>query len=272
MSDGYTESTIEVAGLPIQVLRGGDGPSVLVIHHETGNPGWLEFHNALSGSRDVILPTLPGWDGTERADWMRSVRDLAAVCSLLLDELGVGDVTLVGLGFGGYIAAEMATANQSRLSSLVLVNAVGLQPEEGEIRDQFLEAHADYVKSCFADPANFTDLYGEEIATEQLVAWDANREMTARTAWKTLPLQPDAPASAAQREDPNQSHPWNPGHRRTRHRRQPVCDPPRRRRTDRDRGRPQPRIRRPRSPGRGNRGLSRGGGACSRRPSLLHLR
>ena len=184
MSDGYTESTIEVAGLPIQVLRGGDGPSILVIHHETGNPGWLEFHIALSAQRDVILPTLPGWDGTERGDWMRSVRDIAAVCSLLLDELGVGDVTVVGLGFGGYVAAEMATANQSRLSSLVLVNAMGLQPEDGEIRDQFLEAHADYVKSCFADPANFTDLYGEEVSTEQLVAWDANREMTARTAWK----------------------------------------------------------------------------------------
>ena len=184
MSDGYTESTIEVAGLPIQVRRGGGGPAVLVIHHETGNPGWLEFHDALAGSRDVILPTLPGWDGTERGDWMRSVRDIAAVCSLLLDQLGVGEATLVGLGFGGYVAAEMATANQSRLSGLVLVNAVGLQPEEGEIRDQFLEAHADYVKSCFADPATFTALYGEEVSTEQLIAWDANREMTARTAWK----------------------------------------------------------------------------------------
>ncbi len=184
MSDSYTESTIEVAGLPIQVRRGGDGPSVLVIHHETGNPGWLEFHDALAASHDVILPTLPGWDGTERGDWMRSVRDLAAVCALLLDTLGVGEAAVVGLGFGGYIAAELATANQSRLSGLVLVNAMGLQPEEGEIRDQFLEAHADYVKSCFADPANFTALYGEEIATEQLIAWDANREMTARTAWK----------------------------------------------------------------------------------------
>ncbi|MCY4619607.1 MAG: alpha/beta hydrolase [Chloroflexi bacterium] len=184
MSDGYTESTIEVAGLPIQVRRGGDGPSILVIHHETGNPGWLEFHNALSANNDVILPTLPGWDGTERGDWMRSVRDLAAVCSLVLDELGVGDATVVGLGFGGYIAAEMATANQSRITSLVLVNAMGLQPSEGEIRDQFLEAHADYVKSCFADPATFDALYGEEVSTEQLIDWDANREMTARVAWK----------------------------------------------------------------------------------------
>jgi len=184
MPDGYTESTIEVAGLPIQLRRGGTGSSLLVIHHETGNPGWLEFHNTLSARHDVILPTLPGWDGTQRGDWMRSVRDLASVCSLLLDELGVDKATIVGLGFGGYVAAEMATANQSRLNGLVLVNAMGLQPDEGEIRDQFLEAHADYVKSCFADPANFAALYGEDVSTEQLIAWDANREMTARTAWK----------------------------------------------------------------------------------------
>ena len=188
MTDGYTQSpietSIEVAGIPIQIRRGGEGPSILVIHHETGNPGWLEFHNTLSANNDVILPTLPGWDGTERGDWMRSVRDLAAVCSLLLDELGIGEVTVVGLGFGGYIAAEMATANQSRISNLVLVNAMGLQPNEGEIRDQFLEAHAEYVKDCFADPATFDALYGEEVSTEQLIAWDANREMTARVAWK----------------------------------------------------------------------------------------
>ena len=184
MTDGYTESNVEVAGLPIQVRRGGSGPALLVLHHETGNPGWLDFHEALTASHDVILPTLPGWDGTERGDWMRSVRDLAAVAALLLDELGVGEVTVVGLGFGGYIAAELATLNQSRIAKLVLVNAMGLQPTEGEIRDQFLEAHADYVQSCFADPANFRALYGEDIASEQLIAWDANREMTARVAWK----------------------------------------------------------------------------------------
>ena len=86
MSDGYTESANEVAGLPIQVRRGGEGPSVLVIHHETGNPGWLELHNALSSSRDVILPNLPGWDGTERGDWMRSVRDIAAVPAAVADQ------------------------------------------------------------------------------------------------------------------------------------------------------------------------------------------
>ena len=153
----------------------------------TTRPEILAGSSSTTRSRPTttwILPTLPGWDGTERGDWMRSVRDLAAVCSLILDELGVGEATVVGLGFGGYIAAEMATANQSRIRSLVLVNAMGLQPNEGEIRDQFLEAHADYVKDCFADPAAFDALYGEEVSTDQLIMWDANREMTARVAWK----------------------------------------------------------------------------------------
>ena len=73
MTNGYTETTIEVAGLPVQVRRGGDGPSVLVIHHETGNPGWLEFHNALSARRDVILPHAArlGRDRARRLDAQR---------------------------------------------------------------------------------------------------------------------------------------------------------------------------------------------------------
>ena len=180
----HDEHQVEVAGLPIQLRRGGAGSRLLVIHHETGNPGWLPFHEALAASHEVIAPTLPGWDGTPRGDWMRSPRDLAAVLQLLLDELVVERCSLVGLGFGGFLAAEMAAANQARLDGLVLVGAMGLQPEGAEIRDQFLEAHEDYAKSCFQDVANFHALYGETPGTEQLVAWDANREMTARTAWK----------------------------------------------------------------------------------------
>ena len=180
----HDEHQVEVAGLPIQLRRGGAGSRLLVIHHETGNPGWLPFHEALAASHEVLAPTLPGWDGTARGDWMRSPRDLAAVLQLLLDELVVERCSLVGLGFGGFLAAEMAAANQARLDGLVLVGAMGLQPEGAEIRDQFLEAHEDYAKSCFHDVANFHALYGETPGTEQLVAWDANREMTARTAWK----------------------------------------------------------------------------------------
>ena len=183
----HEEHQIEVAGLPIQLRRGGSGSTLLVVHHETGNPGWMPFHDALAQSHDVLLPTLPGWDGTQRGEWMRNPRDLASVLQLLLDELAVERCAIVGLGFGGFLAAEMAVANQARIDGLVLVGAMGLQVEDAEIRDQFLEGHEDYVQSCFHDVANFHALFGETPSTEQLVAWDANREMTARTAqtaWK----------------------------------------------------------------------------------------
>ena len=180
----HEEHQIEVAGLPIQLRRGGSGSALLMVHHETGNPGWLPFHDSLAQSHDVLLPTLPGWDGTQRGDWMRNPRDIASVLQLLLDELAVERCAVVGLGFGGFLAAEMAVANQARIDGLVLVGAMGLQIEGSEIRDQFLEGHEDYTKSCFHDVANFHALFGETPSTEQLIAWDANREMTARTAWK----------------------------------------------------------------------------------------
>ena len=125
----HEEHQIEVAGLPIQLRRGGSGSTLLVVHHETGNPGWMPFHDALAQSHDVLLPTLPGWDGTQRGEWMRNPRDLASVLQLLLDELAVERCAIVGLGFGGFLAAEMAVANQARIDGLVLVGAMGLQVE-----------------------------------------------------------------------------------------------------------------------------------------------
>ena len=47
-------------------------------------------------------------------------------------------VSLVGLGFGGWIAAEMATMSPRAFRRLVLVGAMGIKPAAGEILDQAL--------------------------------------------------------------------------------------------------------------------------------------
>ncbi len=49
----------------------------------------------------------------------------------MLERLELTDVTLVGLGFGGFIAAELATLNEDRLKALVLVGAAGTGPYSG---------------------------------------------------------------------------------------------------------------------------------------------
>ena len=190
-----TRREVPLAGLPIPVLEGGDGSMpVVVLPHDTGNPGWLDFHERLAQQHRVIAPTLPGFDGVQRPDWMTSARDMAVLLQTLLDRLELSEIALVGLGFGGWLAVEMATMDQRRYSRLVLVGAMGLQPEEGAIADQFLEAHEDFVKRGFHDSAAYEGLYGAEASVDQLVQWDVNREMTARIAWRPYMFNPALPA------------------------------------------------------------------------------
>ena len=91
---------------------------------------------------------------------------------------------MVGLGFGGWIAAEMATMAPAAFRRLVLVGPMGIKPERGEIADQALVSYIDYVRLGFADQKKFEAIYGAEPPTPTLEQWDLNREMTFRVAWK----------------------------------------------------------------------------------------
>ena len=100
---------------------------------------------------DVLVPHHPGYGRSERPDWMRSVRDIAVVYRGLLSELGVSSAALVGLGFGGWIAAEMASMAPRDLSRLVLVGAMGIKPPQGDILDQAIVSYIDYARAGFHD-------------------------------------------------------------------------------------------------------------------------
>ena len=179
-----TEGFVEVAGSQLHLRRGGTGDPVLVLHHDIGNPGWLPFHQQLAARFDVLAPSHPGYDQSARPDWMRSVRDIAVAYQWLLADLQLTDVTLVGLGFGGWIAAEMATMMPRGFRRLILVGAMGIQPEQGEIFDQALVNYIDYARAGFQSPDAFIEIYGAEPSTDQLETWDVNREMSFRLAWK----------------------------------------------------------------------------------------
>ena len=187
----WQSSTVAVAGTTLHVTRGGAGAPVLVLHHDIGSPASLPFHDALARTFTVIRPCHPGYDGSPRPDWMRSVRDVAVVYQGLLAE--ESHVALVGLGFGGWIAAEMATMAPRAFRALVLVGAMGLKPERGEIADQALVSYLDYARAGFAEPAAFERVYGAEPPTSTLEQWDLNREMTFRIAWKPYMYNPTLP-------------------------------------------------------------------------------
>ena len=119
---------MDVVGLNERLWEGGTGEPLLVVHHDIGNQGWTPFYAALAERFRVLVPELPGFGKSDRPAWARHPRDLAIILHLLLDKLEVDSATLVGLGFGGWIAAEMATMGQHRLRRLVLVGAMGIKP------------------------------------------------------------------------------------------------------------------------------------------------
>jgi pimeloyl-ACP methyl ester carboxylesterase len=193
ITEAPSESFVSIAGLQTQVLLGGQGRSVVVLHHDIGNPGWTEFHSLLAQRFSVYAPSFPGYGKSERAGWMRNVRDLAATQQWLLEELAIDRPVLVGCGFGGWVAAEMASLSPRHFDGLVLAGAMGVKPKTGEILDQAILNHEDYVRAGFHDQTRFDAVFGSEPDSDLLEQWDIHRETTFRIAWKPYMYNPALP-------------------------------------------------------------------------------
>ena len=180
----WKSGIVSAGGTDLHVTRGGDGPPVVILHRDIGTLDRLAFYDELAQSHEVIVPNHPGYGASPRPDWVASVRDIAVVHRCLLDQLGLSNASLIGLGFGGWIAAEMATFAPSDARRLVLVGPMGVKPPNGEILDQALISYIEYVKEGFHAPGAFERNYGATVTTTQLVQWDLCREMSFRVAWK----------------------------------------------------------------------------------------
>ncbi len=189
----WTTEDVKLSGATVRLRKGGTGAPLLLLHHDMGSLDRLPFYDALAKRFTVYLPSHPGYDGSERPTWMRSVRDVAVMYQALLATLELGQASLVGLGFGGWIAAEMATMAPQAFRRLVLVGAMGVKPVQGEILDQALVSYIGYARAGFEDQSAFDRLYGADPSTPQLEQWDLNREMTFRIAWKPYMYNPTLP-------------------------------------------------------------------------------
>jgi pimeloyl-ACP methyl ester carboxylesterase len=178
------DRTVDLANASIHLLAGGAGPDLLVLHHDVGPMGWTRFHALLAPTHRVYAPDMPGFGDSPRLDWTRHPRDLAAVMLAAARRLGLRDYILVGLGFGGWVAAEMAAYAHPEMARLVLAAPAGIKPDTGFILDQMLEEPVAYLRAGFSEPAIFDAFVPDPQATELKDRLDACRETIARVAWR----------------------------------------------------------------------------------------
>jgi pimeloyl-ACP methyl ester carboxylesterase len=181
--DNVTVQWIEVLGARTAVFVAGTGDPTIVLHRDTGNE-WSPFHDILARDRMILAPALPGFHPSERLDWVRSTHDLAHLAGLILDALALPACPIVGLGYGAWVAAELATTRPERVGPMVLHAPMGLLPTEGAYLDQFLIPTLEYLETGFASPAVFDAVCGAFAKDEDRPRqWDNDRETLTRVAW-----------------------------------------------------------------------------------------
>ena len=135
----------------------GEGQTFLLLHGGGGPLTVDGFADLLASERHarVITPTHPGFAGTPRPDALTSIRGLAALYGRLLVEFNLTDVTVVGNSMGGWVAAEMALLDTTRIRCFVIVDAVGIDVPGHPIADFFSLTPRQVAELSYHDPDRF---------------------------------------------------------------------------------------------------------------------
>jgi len=184
-----------IMGIELEVMRrgpsGAGGTPVLLLHGmDTVHPQ-ARFLDLFGRHGEIIAPSSPGFGNTKRPPDFDTIYDLVHLYLAMIDELPYDQIVLMGLSFGGWLAAEVAVARPRRLAKLVLVDPVGIKlgdRESRDILDVFNVNPAEVRRSNWHDPANAPVYDG--MSDEELVIHARNWEALCLYAWHPYMYNP----------------------------------------------------------------------------------
>jgi pimeloyl-ACP methyl ester carboxylesterase len=186
----HTNTKLAVRGCNITLMRGGAGRLLLMLHGAGGAGSWLPYMADLAARHDVIVPEHPGFGASDTPDWLDTIPDLANFYLDFLDQLDLKNVDLIGFSLGGWIAAELAARNTSRLASLTLVAAAGIHVKGVVQVDSFLQNDEQRVRDFFHDPKRADEML-KHLARPELEDINLkNRTITAKLIWQPRGYDP----------------------------------------------------------------------------------
>src|SRR5215217_2357888 len=118
---------VEIDGMPIRYLAGGEGPSLVLLHGAGDNAlDWRWVMPTLAATHRVYAPDLPGSPESARPAADYSPAFFERFVAAFIDALGIAQATFVGNSLGGLIALRLALSEPARVRALVLVDSAGL--------------------------------------------------------------------------------------------------------------------------------------------------
>jgi pimeloyl-ACP methyl ester carboxylesterase len=126
LPDGFTEQRADVDGVTINYARGGEGPTVVLLH---GYPqtwyAWHEVMPELARRYTVIAPDLRGAGDSDAPAGGYDKKTLAGDVHGLLAQLGLqGSLRVVGHDIGAMVAYTYAAQHPDDVERLVFCEAV----------------------------------------------------------------------------------------------------------------------------------------------------
>jgi pimeloyl-ACP methyl ester carboxylesterase len=176
---------LELPGLKMELHTRGSGRPLLFLHPEPGLHFSRPWVDELAADYRVIAASHPGFGTSELPRWMSTVDDVAYAYLDLMKALDLRDATVVGVGFGAWIAAEIAIKSTERIGRLILANPAGIKISDRETRDIvdiFVTSQSDCLRLAYHDPANGA-VDASTMTEDEAFILFRNREAVALFGW-----------------------------------------------------------------------------------------
>src|ERR1700722_13687453 len=187
-----SSARMAVHGIDLEVLRGGSGDPIVVLHGMSSLGAASRVPALLAAHGAVFAPSCPGFGDSPRPRDFETIYDLVQLQRAGLDAVPGDNIALVGLSFGGWLAAEIAVQGHPRLARLVLVDPVGIKisdRETADIFDVFNRSPAEVRRATWHDPDRFAPDF-DAMEDAEIVRHARDWEALCRYAWHPYMYNP----------------------------------------------------------------------------------
>lgn len=122
----FAKRTASVGGIDLTYWEAGEGEPLLYLH-PAGGVMLTDFLTSLAAERRVLIPVVPGFDGTDFVPELATPRDLAGLYASFVTTIIGRKIDVMGVSFGGWTALWLAVLHPELVDLLLLEAPAGLR-------------------------------------------------------------------------------------------------------------------------------------------------